>query len=157
MQQGALFDSGILGTSFQWWIGQIADDSTWRENIISKVSSEPHENKGWGRRYRVRILGLHDQGEEEIPSDKLPWAQIMYPVTAGSSNTNSMQSPNLRQGNIVFGFFLDGQEMRIPVIMGVLGNNAQTIGAATIGAATPGSSTVTNTQPGSLAVSGYAK
>tara|TARA_A200000113_G_scaffold226004_1_gene249395 strand:+ start:6324 stop:8405 length:2082 start_codon:yes stop_codon:yes gene_type:complete len=156
MQQGALFDSGILGTSFHWWIGQIADDSTWRENISSKPTESPYENKGWGRRYRVRILGLHDQGENEIPSDKLPWAQIMYPVTAGSSNTNSLQSPNLRQGNMVFGFFLDGQEMRIPLIMGVLGNNAQTIGATTIGAATDESSAVTNTQPGSLAVSGYA-
>ena len=151
MQQGALFDSGILGTSFHWWIGQIADDSTWRENISSKPTGSPYENKGWGRRYKVRILGLHDQGENEIPSEELPWAQIMYPVTAGSSSTNSMQSPNLRQGNMVFGFFLDGQEMRIPVIMGVLGNNAQTNGAATIG-----DNRVTNDQPGSLAVSGYA-
>ena len=151
MQQGALFDSGILGTSFHWWIGQVADDSTWRENILSKPHAEPYENKGWGRRYKVRILGLHDQGENEIPSDKLPWAQIMYPVTAGSSNTNSMQSPNIRQGNIVFGFFLDGQEMRIPVIMGVLGNNAQTIGSSTIG-----DDRVTNDQPGSLAIAGYA-
>ena len=25
-----LAESGILGTSFNWWIGQIADDSTWR-------------------------------------------------------------------------------------------------------------------------------
>ena len=110
MQQGALFDSGILGTSFHWWIGQIADDSTWRDNVASRPTESSYENKGWGRRYRVRILGLHDQGEQEIPSNKLPWAQIMYPVTAGSSNTNSMQSPNLRQGNLVFGFFLDGQE-----------------------------------------------
>ena len=152
MQQGALFDSGILGTSFHWWIGQIADDSTWRENISSKPISMPYENKGWGRRYRVRIIGLHDQGESQIPSADLPWAQIMYPVTAGSSNTNSMQSPNLRQGNMVFGFFLDGQEMRIPVIMGVLGNNAQTNRATTIG-----DDRVTNEKPGSLAVSGYAR
>ena len=151
MQQGALFDSGILGTSFHWWIGQIADDSTWRDNVACRPTESSYENKGWGRRYRVRILGLHDQGEQEIPSNKLPWAQIMYPVTAGSSNTNSMQSPNLRQGNLVFGFFLDGQEMRIPVIMGVMGNNAQTIGSAEIG-----TDRVTNTQPGSLAISGYA-
>ena len=51
----------------------------------------------------------------------------------------------------MFGFFLDGQEMRIPVIMGVMGNNAQTIGSAEIG-----TDRVTNTQPGSLAISGYA-
>ena len=59
---------GILGTSFNWWIGQIADDSTWRENIICAPHASETENVGWGRRYKVRILGLHDQGETKIPS-----------------------------------------------------------------------------------------
>ena len=27
---------------------------------------------------------------------------------------------------MVFGFFLDGQDQQIPVIMGVMGNNSQT-------------------------------
>ena len=75
----------------------------------------------------------------------------MYPVTAGSSNTSSLQSPNLRQGNMGFGFFLDGQAMGTPIIMGVLGNNSQTQNALTIG-----DNRVTNNQPGSLAVSGYS-
>jgi hypothetical protein len=26
MEGGALFNSGFLGASFNWWIGQIADD-----------------------------------------------------------------------------------------------------------------------------------
>ena len=151
MEQGALFDSGILGTSYQWWIGQMSPMTLPGERTYAVNQRNPYENKGWGRRYKVRILGLHDQGENEIPSDKLPWAQIMYPVTAGSSNANSMQSPNIRQGDMVFGFFLDGQEMRIPVIMGVLGNNAQTIGSAKLE-----TDRVTNDQPGSLAISGYA-
>ena len=151
MQQGALFDSGILGASFHWWIGQIADDSTWRDNAACRPHESPYENKGWGRRYRVRIVGLHEQGEGVTPSEKLPLANLMYPVTAGSGNAASMQSPNLRQGNIVYGFFFDGQEMRIPVIMGVLGNNAQTERATTIG-----DNRVTDNKPGSLAVSGYA-
>ena len=51
----------------------------------------------------------------------------MYPVTAGGGQASAFQSPNLRQGNFVFGFFLDGQDMQVPVIMGVLGNNAQTV------------------------------
>jgi hypothetical protein len=52
----------------------------------------------------------------------------------------------------VFGFFLDGQEQQVPVIMGVLGNNAQTSLATKIG-----DGKVTNTQPGSLATSGFAE
>ena len=152
MSEGSLFNSGFLGASFNWWIGQIASDSTWRDNMLPGKFESKDQIPGWGRRYKVRIIGLHDQGETEIPSDQLPWAQVMYPVTAGGGQAGSSQTPNLRQGNMVFGFFLDGQEQQVPVIMGVLGNNAQTPLATTIG-----DGKVTNTQPGSLATSGFAE
>lgn len=152
MSEGSLFNSGFLGASFNWWVGQIASDSTWRDNISPGKFESTDQIPGWGRRYKVRIIGLHDQGETEIPSDQLPWAQVMYPVTAGGGQAASGQTPNLRQGNMVFGFFLDGQEQQVPVIMGVLGNNAQTSLATKIG-----DGKVTNTQPGSLATSGYAE
>jgi hypothetical protein len=148
---GALFDSGLLGSSFHWWIGQIADDSVWKENIVAAPHATASENIGWGRRYKVRILGLHDQGETEIPSKDLPWANVMMPVTSGGSLNNSGQTPALRQGNMVFGFFMDGTAMTVPVIMGVLSNNAQNEPALTVG-----DNRVTNKQQGSLAVSGYA-
>ena len=148
---GALFDSGLLGSSFHWWIGQIADDSVWRENIVPAPHASAAENVGWGRRYKVRILGLHDQGETEIESKDLPWANVMMPVTSGGSLNNSGQTPALRQGNMVFGFFMDGTAMTVPVIMGVLSNNAQNEPALTVG-----DNRVTNKQGGSLAVSGYA-
>jgi uncharacterized protein YoxC len=152
MEGGSLFNSGFLGASFNWWIGQIADDSTWRDNILPGKFETANQIPGWGRRYKVRIIGLHDQGETEIKSDQLPWAQVMYPITAGGGQGGSGQTPNLRQGNMVFGFFLDGQEQQVPVIMGVLGNNAQTSLATKIG-----DGKVTNTQPGSLATSGFAE
>jgi len=151
MTEGTLFNSGFLGASFNWWIGQIASDSTWRDNMLAGKFESKDQVPGWGRRYKVRIIGLHDQGETEVPSDQLPWAQLMYPVTAGGGQTNAGATPNLRQGMFVFGFFLDGQEQQVPVIMGVLGNNAQTELSTKIG-----DSRVTNTQPGSLATSGYA-
>jgi uncharacterized protein YoxC len=151
MEGGSLFNSGFLGAGFNWWVGQIADDATWRDNILPGKFESANQIPGWGRRYKVRIIGLHDQGETEIPSDQLPWAQIMYPVTAGGGQGASGQTPNLRQGNMVFGFFLDGQEQQVPVIMGVLGNNAQTQLSTKIG-----DGRVTNTQPGSLATSGNA-
>jgi uncharacterized protein YoxC len=152
MEGGALFNSGFLGASFSWWVGQIADDSTWRDNILPGKFESADQIPGWGRRFKVRIIGLHDQGETEIASDQLPWAQVMYPITAGGGQGSSGQTPNLRQGNMVFGFFLDGQEQQVPVIMGVLGNNAQTSLATKIG-----DGKVTNTQPGSLATSGFAE
>jgi len=148
---GGLFNPGFLGSSFLWWVGQIADDSTWRDNIHPGNYEDKYSIPGWGKRYKVRIIGLHDQGETEIESKDLPWANIMYPVTAGGFQTSSGASSQLRQGNMVFGFFLDGQDQQVPVIMGVLGNNSQTELSQIIG-----DNSVTNAQAGSIAKSGYA-
>ena len=133
MENGGLFTSGFAGAQFNWWIGQIADDATWRGNSSAGKIESSSQVPGWGKRYKVRIIGCHDQQEETIPSDQLPWAQVMYPITAGGGQASAFQTPNLRQGNFVFGFFLDGQDMQVPVIMGVLGNNAQTALKTTTG------------------------
>ena len=133
MEGGTLFNPGFLGGGFNWWIGQIADDSTWRDNNDSGKVEDSNQVPGWGKRYKVRIIGYHDKEEQSIPSDQLPWAQIMYPVTAGGGQAAATQTANLRQGMFVFGFFLDGTEGQNPVIMGVLGNNAQTQLSSKIG------------------------
>ena len=133
MEGGSLFNPGFLGAQFLWWVGQIADDSTWRDNILPGKFENAESIPGWGRRYKVRIIGLHDKEEEAIPSSELPWAQVMYPITAGGGQSAAGQTPALRQGNFVFGFFLDGQDQQVPVIMGVMGNNAQTLMHTKIG------------------------
>ena len=129
--EGNLFNSGFLGSKFLWWIGQVADDRTWRENQNPKkvgVDGEDpdEETPAWGYRYKVRIMGLHDQEEDYIKSDNLPWAQVMYSVWGGGL-AGSRQTPGIRQGMFVFGFFLDGADQQVPVIMGVLGANAKTV------------------------------
>ena len=125
--EGNLFNSGFLGSKFLWWIGQVADDRTWRENQSAKKIEDPKEDQpAWGYRYKVRIMGCHDQDESTLESDNLPWAQVMYSVWGGGL-AGSRQTPGIRQGMFVFGFFLDGQDMQVPVIMGVLGANAKTV------------------------------
>jgi len=147
MEAGALFNPGFLGNNFIWWIGQIADDTEWRDNILPGKFEDKDGVPGWGRRYKVRIMGVHDKEEESIPSDQLPWANVMYPITAGGGQTNASQTPNLRQGNFVLGFYMDGQDQQVPVIMGILGNNAQTSMATKIG----------TTDTNFSATSGYAE
>lgn len=134
MEGATLFNQGFLGAGgFHWWIGQIADDSTWRDNISSSKIQSASQIPGWGYRYKVRIIGYHDKEESTIPSDQLPWAQVMYPITGGGGQAKAGQTPNLRQGMFVFGFFLDGADAQNPVIMGVLGNNPQTALSNTTG------------------------
>ena len=63
MSEGTLFNPGFLGASFNWWIGQIADDSTWRDNSVPGKFESKDQVPGWGKRYKVRIIGLHDKEE----------------------------------------------------------------------------------------------
>ena len=145
MEGNSLFNPGFLGGNFSWWVGQVADDSVWRDNIIPTVHSDKNMNPGWGYRYKVRILGIHDWGEESIASEDLPWAQVMYPITAGGGQGAAYQTPAIRQGNMVMGFFMDQQDQQIPVIMGVLGNNQQQPKSTTIG-----DNRVTNAKSGAI-------
>ena len=126
MEGGSLFNPGFLGGTFYWFIGQVADDSTWRENQNPDKFEKTDEMPAWGYRYKVRIIGHHDQQESSITAEQLPWAQVMYPVTSGSGHGGSYQSPAIKQGMFVFGFFLDGKDQQVPMIMGCLGNNAKT-------------------------------
>ena len=125
--EGNLFNSGFLGSKFLWWIGQVADDRTWRENQNPKKVEDPkEETPAWGYRYKVRIMGCHDREESAVASENLPWAQVMYSVWGGGL-AGSRQTPGIRQGMFVFGFFLDGADQQVPVIMGILGANAKTV------------------------------
>jgi len=126
MEGGSLFNPGFLGSSFHWFIGQIADDSTWRENQNPAKFNKVEDIPAWGYRYKVRIVGQHEQEESEVTAEELPWAQVMYPVTSGNGIGGSFMTPALKQGMFVFGFFLDGKDEQTPIIMGCLGNNAKT-------------------------------
>ena len=126
-QTSGLYNPGFVGSQFHWWLGQVADSKSWRENQPKGHFKDRKEIPGWGYRYKVRIMGIHDAGEAIIESDQLPWAQVMYPITAGGGQGGSFQTPGIKQGCFVFGFFLDGTDEQVPIIMGVLGNNAKTI------------------------------
>ena len=126
-QTSGLYNPGFVGSQFHWWLGQVADSKTWRENQPKGHFKDRKDIPGWGYRYKVRIMGIHDAGEAIIESDQLPWAQVMYPITAGGGQGGSFQTPGIKQGCFVFGFFLDGSDEQVPIIMGVLGNNAKTV------------------------------
>lgn len=127
MLENSLFNSNLVGSEgFYWWIGQVVDNKTWNDNIVKTKFINANEIKGFGSRYKVRIFGHHTDKKDDIKDMDLPWAQAMLPITAGGGQMSASQTPNIKQGNIVFGFFLDGIEAQQPIIMGILGNNAQT-------------------------------
>ena len=123
-----LFKKYFVGRDgFYWWIGQIAEESSWVDNKRGIPSTSNRDTPGFGERYKVRIMGYHTAVPSELPDDHLPWATVMYPVTAGGAgDAGTSETANLRQGMFVFGFFLDGEDGQQPVIMGVIGYNNYT-------------------------------
>ncbi len=126
MLEQRLITTHFLGKDgFIWWIGQVVDQPKWIGNLPTTPTDTTEEHKGFDFRYKVRIMGYHTGSPEDLPDDQLPWANIMYPVTAGTSG-GAVHTPQLRQGNFVYGFFLDGEDAQMPIIMGVIGYNQYT-------------------------------
>jgi hypothetical protein len=86
-----------LGTQFVWWVG---------------VVENRHDPKQVGR-CQVRIVGSHSENKSLVPTENLPWAQSIIPVSSSASLT-------VKEGDYVMGFYLDGVESQVPIMMGVL-------------------------------------
>ena len=115
MIEESILKSNFVGRDgFKWWIGQIGPESC-QGDQINEVG------EAWGNRIKVRIMGYHPQNPVELPDDDLPWAQILLPVTAGTGGGGLSRSIRLTPGDSVFGFFLDGDDAQLPVILGAFG------------------------------------
>lgn len=120
-----LISSNVVSPFYIWW-GQIVDEVNWITNINSKNHARDDVD-GWGPcRCKVRIFGRDTRTKEHVGDDQLEWAEVILPVTAGSGHAGSMQTPNLRQGSYVIGFYKDGINATQPVIFGTVPNNTQT-------------------------------
>ena len=126
IEQG-LFKRHFVGRDgFIWWVGQIVSEEQWSGNIPGYRTDTTADHRGFGERFKVRIMGYHNANKGELTDEQLPWASVMYPVTAGNGGAGTWSNAALRQGSFVFGFFLDGEDAQQPVIMGVLGYNQYT-------------------------------
>ena len=101
---------------FLWWIGQVAHKDSWRE--VNKAISL----RGFkGNRVKVRIVGYHpfDPEGNILPDEDLPWAEVLADPFSGSGQGGLSKTLTLVGGEMVLGFFLDGEDAQQPVIMGL--------------------------------------
>ena len=103
---------------FHWWIGQVTDPKKgeW-ENSLEKKEAE-NEEPVYSHRCRVRIVGYHGCGDE-LPDNKLPMAHILLPSNVSTTGGRG-ESTQYQGGEVVVGFFLDGEDAQQPVIFGTL-------------------------------------
>jgi len=71
-------------------------------------------------RVRVRIIGAHTSDKTILPTEDLPWALVMLPITASGVSGIGQSATGLLEGSWVFGFFRDGQRNQDAVILGSL-------------------------------------
>lgn len=98
----------------QFWIGIVED------------KNDP-EYRG---RIRCRILGVHTketvlnkQTGVGIPTEDLPWALCMMPLTFGGVSTSTVAPPAVQEGAWVFGISLDGDAFSNLIVLGVISLN----------------------------------
>ena len=117
----ANFKTNFIGKDgFVWWIGQIAPEDVWLENF----GKNTEDTAKWGQRYKVRIMGYHPYSTAELDDKDLPWAQVLQPP-GNSGSQNTLETIRFAQGDIVVGFFLDGHNAQVPMIMGTFANTPE--------------------------------
>jgi hypothetical protein len=94
-----MFEKDFAGHEFIWFVGEVES-----RNDPLKLG-----------RVRVRCFGWHPTSKDELPTNQLPWAGTVQPVTAPPA-----PSSGLTAGTWVFGFFMDGKLAQRPMIMGLI-------------------------------------
>ena len=92
-------DTSFFGKDgFIWWKGVVED----RKDPI------------FLGRVRVRIFGWHTDDKLELPTEDLPWAMPSLPLDNGRNPVG------LKEGDWVWGFFIDGPEAQKPIVVGYI-------------------------------------
>ena len=103
---------------FHWWIGQVTDPKKGKwDSTLEKKNAENGEAI-YSHRCRVRIVGYHGCGDE-LPDEDLPLAHVLMPPNM-SSTGGLGSSMKYHGGEVVVGFFFDGEDGQQPVIFGTL-------------------------------------
>jgi len=71
-------------------------------------------------RCRVRCLGYHTENKSVLPTEDLPWAMPIMPITSASVSGIGQTPVGPVEGTWVIGFFRDGSSCQEPVIMGTM-------------------------------------
>jgi hypothetical protein len=93
---------------FFWWVGEVEDNE------------DPMELG----RVRVRVLGYYTNVRggttTDLPTENLPWATVLQHTCQSGNDGQGESSGQLQPGAIVMGFFMDGENAQMPIVIGVM-------------------------------------
>ena len=97
-----MHEHDYYGDQFKWFIGSVREISPDRTKV------------------RVRIFGIHRMDDiTDVSDGDLPYAVVLMPTTAGEGS-NSNMTHGLQEGDMVFGFYADGDDCMQPIVVGVV-------------------------------------
>ena len=73
-------------------------------------------------RCKVRIFGYHTEDKTELPTDELPWAMPIQPITSAGNSGIGHTPLGVVPGSWVVGYFMDSRDKQMPVFFGVIGS-----------------------------------
>lgn len=76
-------------------------------------------------RLQVRIIGIHSESRQDIPTEDLPWAEVGLPITSAFISGVGSTPVGVVTGTTVGGIFKDGADMQEPVAFFALGGKQQ--------------------------------
>ena len=71
-------------------------------------------------RVKVRVYSVHTEDNSALPTDDLPWAMVVQPVTSAAISGVGRSPTGIVEGTWVYGVFLDEGEFQTPLVIGTL-------------------------------------
>ena len=113
-----IMNNNFMGKDgFVWWQGVVED----RQDPL------------YLGRCRVRILGWDTEDKVKMPTEELPWAFPIQPITSAAQTGVGTSPTGPVEGTWVVGFYRDGEEAQERVFFGTLGGIPQAPGDPTKG------------------------
>jgi GH24 family phage-related lysozyme (muramidase) len=91
------------------------DDFVWWTGVVEDVEDPLKVG-----RIRVRIFGYHSEDKTDIPTDKLPWASPIMPISSASIGGIGTSPTGVTKKSWVMGFFRDGYNAQDPIVWGTV-------------------------------------
>lgn len=87
----------------------------WFTGIVEDINDPLQQG-----RVRVRCMNYHNGDIVQLPTEKLPWATCLMPVTSAGVSGIGQSPTGLVAGSWVLGFFRDEDDLQDPIVMGSL-------------------------------------
>ena len=149
-------DSNFIGKDgFNWFVGQVENDgsghflsdlagnlantavATLQRTTVLGLFGRTDFDWDWTNKVKVRIVGYHSPSKAELPTEDLPWAMVLMPVNSPQrSGIGSLHQ--LQINSWVVGFFMDGANAQVPIVIGAIGDENPQSGYGSVGGTATG-------------------